>query len=307
MDINHVFFMHYDVNEVIACDEQSGSLADKTLYCQRNKALQNLSISAVNYLYTLDGYTGVSTSEAVKASGYRIVMELKKAKTKTYQYFDYNKSTSNKETMQETTNNYYYTTLRVPYGYDIRNDIIDGLDAPVIRRTFANDNYAYKNANYAEKIKTITLVDHLTDAEGAVAKWDYGINEGAVQAYIKNSSTYNGYYDLYIEGNGHLYANPDSSYFLDGLSEVEEINNLTFLDTIYVTNMSYMFGSSGYSPSTSLKSLDLRNFNTARVTNMKGMFANCTSLVSLDISNFNTQAVQYMEGMFFGTSNLTNY
>ena len=68
-----------------------------------------------------------------------------------------------------------------------------------------------------------------------------------------------------------------------------------------------MFGSSGYSPSTSLKSLDLRNFNTARVTNMKGMFANCTSLVSLDISNFNTQAVQYMEGMFFGTSNLTNY
>ena len=59
--------MHYDVNEVIACDEQSGSLADKTLYCQRNKALQNLSISAVNYLYTLDGYTGVSTSEAMFA------------------------------------------------------------------------------------------------------------------------------------------------------------------------------------------------------------------------------------------------
>lgn len=39
MDINYVFFMHYDVNEVIACDEQSGSLADKTLYCQRNKGL----------------------------------------------------------------------------------------------------------------------------------------------------------------------------------------------------------------------------------------------------------------------------
>lgn len=56
-----------------------------------------------------------------------------------------------------------------------------------------------------------------------------------------------------------------------------------------------------------IKSLDLSNFNTARVTNMKGMFANCSSLVSLDISNFNTQAVQYMEGMFYGTSNLTNY
>ena len=293
MDINHVFFMHYDVNEVIACDEQSGSLADKTLYCQRNKALQNLSISAVNYLYTLDGYTGVSTPEAFKASGYRIVMEFKKAKTKTYQYFDYSKSTSNKETMQETTYNYYYTTLRVPYGYDIRNDIIDGLDAPVIRRTFANDNYAYKNANYAEKIKTITLVDYLTDAGGAVAKWDYGVNEGAVQAYIKNSSTYNGYYDLYIEGNGHLYANPDSSYFLDGLSEVEEINNLTFLDTTYVTNMSYMFGIDDYWPTLALKNLDLSNFNTSNVSDMSWMFS-FTSLTSLDLINFDNGYVWYV-------------
>lgn len=46
MDINHVFFMNYDVNEVIVCDEKGSSLAD-ILYCQRNKALQNLSISVV--------------------------------------------------------------------------------------------------------------------------------------------------------------------------------------------------------------------------------------------------------------------
>lgn len=123
MDINHVFIMNYNVNYIIECNESSGTTADKTLYCQRNKALQNLSISAVNYLYTLDGYNGGETKDFAEKSGYRIVIEFKKAKTETYQYYDYNKSTSNKETMQETTYNYYYTTLRVPYGYDDRTKV----------------------------------------------------------------------------------------------------------------------------------------------------------------------------------------
>lgn len=38
-------------------------------------------------------------------------------------------------------------------------------------------------------------------------------NPVIVQAYIKNNSTYNSYYDLYFEGNGYLYANLDDFYF----------------------------------------------------------------------------------------------
>ena len=300
MDINHVFIMNYDVNEVIKCDEQSGNLDDKTLYCQRNKALQNLSISAVNYLYTLDGYTGSSTPEAVKASGYRIVMEFRKAKTATYEYFDYNKSTTNKETMQETTYNYYYTTLKVPYGYDNRSKT-----DPILRRTYQDDTYAYKDSAYAEKIKTLTFNTSWSDTSDAVKVWDVGVEPGTVQAYIKNSPTYSGYYDLYIEGNGKLYANTDSSYLIYSLTELEEINNLVLFDTSYTTNMSYMFCVGRWDDSP-LTSLDLSGFDTSNVTDMSYMFKKTSYLTSLDLSNFNTANVINMEGMFYYNDNLTN-
>ena len=47
-----------------------------------------------------------------------------------------------------------------------------------------------------------------------------------------------------------------------------------------------------------LTSLNLSNFNTQNVTNMRYMFYNCKSLTSLDLSNFNTQNVTNMEYMF---------
>ena len=324
MDINHVFIMNYDVNEVIKCDEQSGNLDDKTLYCQRNKALQNLSISAVNYLYTLDGYTGSSTPEAVKASGYRIVMEFRKAKTATYEYFDYNKSTTNKETMQETTYNYYYTTLKVPYGYDNRSKT-----DPILRRTYQDDTYAYKDSAYAEKIKTLTFNTSWSDTSDAVKVWDVGVEPGTVQAYIKNSPTYSGYYDLYIEGNGKLYANTDSSYLIYSLTELEEINNLALFDTSHTTDMSYMFSVGWTSKiksidingmdtsnvidmarmfygNSTLTSLDLNSLDTKNVTHMGGMFEDCRNLTSLDLSNFDTSNVTSMFAMFDDNSSLTS-
>ena len=61
--------------------------------------------------------------------------------------------------------------------------------------------------------------------------------------------------------------------------------------------MSYMF--SGCS---SLKELNLSNFNTNNVINMYGMFKGCSSLKELNISNFNTNNVTNMEGMFYGCS-----
>ena len=68
-----------------------------------------------------------------------------------------------------------------------------------------------------------------------------------------------------------------------------------------------------------IKSLDLTNFNTSSVTNMKYMFYHCESLVSIDLSCFDTSKVKYMNSMFgycsslislnlnnFDTSNVTN-
>ena len=52
----------------------------------------------------------------------------------------------------------------------------------------------------------------------------------------------------------------------------------------------------------SLKELNLSNFNTNNVTNMRGMFYGCYSLKELNISNFNTNNVTNMRNMFSGCS-----
>ena len=52
----------------------------------------------------------------------------------------------------------------------------------------------------------------------------------------------------------------------------------------------------------SLKELNLSNFNTNNVTDMNCMFFQCKSLNELNISNFNTNNVTNMSGMFFGCS-----
>ena len=52
----------------------------------------------------------------------------------------------------------------------------------------------------------------------------------------------------------------------------------------------------------SLKELNLSNFNTNNVTNMGYMFYGCSALKELNLSNFNTDNVTYMEGMFRGCS-----
>ena len=50
----------------------------------------------------------------------------------------------------------------------------------------------------------------------------------------------------------------------------------------------------------SLKELNLSNFNTNNVTNMRFMFDGCSSLKELNLNNFNTNNVTSMFGMFGG-------
>ncbi|MBP5456495.1 MAG: BspA family leucine-rich repeat surface protein, partial [Paludibacteraceae bacterium] len=81
---------------------------------------------------------------------------------------------------------------------------------------------------------------------------------------------------------------------------LEEIENLYYLNTEAVTDMSYMF----YDCS-SLKTLDLGNFKTRNVKNMYGMFAYCTSLTNVPLYNFDTRNVEDMSYMFYECKSLT--
>ena len=185
----------------------------------------------------------------------------------------------------------------------------------VMRASSNSDTYAYKSATYKNNIKKIMLDDHINPPSGYIESWD--VSEGSngnVMAYLTVNSEDNTMYDLYIQGNGHLYAPEDSSYLFGRMENVEYINNLTILDTSNVTNMRYMFAgvrSSGYSGiytnieiKGKIKSLDLSNFDTSNVTNMQGMFENQCSLTSLDLSNFDTSNVTNMGEMFEDTGRI---
>ena len=77
--------------------------------------------------------------------------------------------------------------------------------------------------------------------------------------------------------------------------------DLSNFNTSDVTNMRYMF-----SDCSSLTSLDLSSFNTSNVIYMGNMFRSCSSLTSLDLSNFNTSKVTNMESLFNSCSSLTS-
>ena len=57
-----------------------------------------------------------------------------------------------------------------------------------------------------------------------------------------------------------------------------------------------------FSGCSSLKEINLFNFNTNNVTDMGGMFYGCSSLKEINLFNFNTDNVTNMSWMFCGCS-----
>ena len=102
-----------------------------------------------------------------------------------------------------------------------------------------------------------------------------------------------------------VYLNTNSSEMFYSKYNEQKIKNILELDlsnfdTSKVTNMRHMFH--GMS---NLTSLNLFNFDTSKVTNMSYMFCFMSSLTSLNLSSFNTSKVTDMSDMFGNMSNLT--
>ena len=113
---------------------------------------------------------------------------------------------------------------------------------PIIRTTSSSDTTAFRNSTYRDKIKTITLDDEINAPDNVVASWDIGVAQnGNVIAYITTNQDDNTKYDLYIQGDGHLYANENSSYLFYNFLYVDNINGIEKLDISKVKNMKRMF------------------------------------------------------------------
>ncbi len=157
--------------------------------------------------------------------------------------------------------------------------------------------------NKEKKIVTkIVFQDSIKNIDNESRSWDTSAakNKTVMARLVPNTddTTTN---TLYIQGNGGVVANYNSSYLFSDFSELTEIENLNLLNTSNVTNMVNMF-----SRCSSLTSLDLRNFDTSNVTNMSGMFYTCQNLTSLDVSNFDTSKVTRMDFMFCSCTSLTS-
>lgn len=91
---------------------------------------------------------------------------------------------------------------------------------------------------------------------------------------------------------------PDIFYF-SRYSNLQSIEQIEYLNTDSITNMSNMFRECS-----NLTNLDLSHYNTSNVTDMSMMFWGCSSLMSLDLRMFNTSNVRDMSNMFKSCSSM---
>ena len=170
-------------------------------------------------------------------------------------------------------------------------------------RMMATNNY--NGDLWKRKQDTVTKIvfqDSINKIEGESESWDISSakNKTVMARLVPNTddTTTN---TLYIQGNGGVTANYNSSYLFYNFSKLTEIENISLLDTSNVTSMYQMFYECR-----SLTSLDLSNFDTSQVTNMVSMFYSCSKLTNLDVSKFDTSEVTNMSAMFRNCSSLTS-
>ncbi len=156
---------------------------------------------------------------------------------------------------------------------------------------------------YDGYIKNIYIQNEFNEIKDYVYKYDISESKNEkVIAYLVRNEENNKYYDLYLQADGIIYANQDSRGYFAGMQNLDNIDNLTGLDTSNVTDMSAMFYNTGYY--SDVFALDLSGFNTSKALSMDGMFNNTgynNSNFTLDLSNFDTSNVTNMSYMFWAT------
>lgn len=75
--------------------------------------------------------------------------------------------------------------------------------------------------------------------------------------------------------------------------------DLSEFDTTGVTNMKKMFSNCG-----KVREFDLRNFDTSEVKDMQEMFSRCLDAENIDLSSFSTHRVTNMRRMFFNCTDI---
>ena len=109
------------------------------------------------------------------------------------------------------------------------------------------------------------------------------------------------YVDYVVFDPSFAEARPTTTYkWFCGMTYLQEIQGIEYLNTSEVTNMTYMFYNCKNS---SFTTLDLSNFNTKKVMYMTHMFENCSKLKTIYVgSGWSTASVTNSTDMFLGCS-----
>ena len=91
-----------------------------------------------------------------------------------------------------------------------------------------------------------------------------------------------------------------TSRWFENFRSLTTIDNIGYLNTSKVEDMSYMFWRCE-----ALKTLDLRSWDVSKVKNMSNMFYNCVALTQVDMAGWNTESVTNMASMFYSCEALT--
>ncbi len=176
--------------------------------------------------------------------------------------------------------------------------IIGNPNDSVLRAWTSGSQDDFHAEEYRTKITKIKFITNNKVPDGVIKSWDVSEgNNGGVMAWIVDDGEDG--YELTIGGNTKVLANINSSNMFNRFTSVKDIDISNF-NTENVIDMSYMFNGCE-----SLTSLDVSNFDTSKVTNMVRMFSRI-GLKYLDLSNFNTNMVKSMTDMFENCSELTN-
>lgn len=194
---------------------------------------------------------------------------------------------------------------------------------PEINQAIARVNIsranAFRRCSVTEAIKKKSLTYNVADPV-----------ESDFDVYIWPDWSWGDQSICYGSDAAKIYANPDSSYMfssfsgvysadLSGIDTSEVISmkgmfkgasvlnpiDISRFDTRKVQDMSEMFSGIRYLSRGSAKiTLNLSNFNTSNVVNMKGMFKDSSRITDINMSSFNTSKVTDMSEMFYGATSL---
>jgi len=169
----------------------------------------------------------------------------------------------------------------------------------------SNGYFFWKNGFFKWEGKELAILSNdkmtLTFHRGA-----WNVNDGETTYSIDNDSNNPAWYAERVNVTKVVFdpsfadARPTSCFgWFRGMSNLENIEGIEYLNTEEVKTMSYMFNSCE-----KLKTVDVTHFNTEKVEKMGYMFMNCTGLESIDISGFDYSANTSCYRMFYNCTNL---